>query len=252
MVLAGCRRQAVWSGAAYNAKGDVLRLAADEPFCGCLDAKNTSNAPIVIRSRVKLEGDQSELAERGRCVVRAGREIREPFDWAGPKAEDVYELDALTLDDKPLIIKDVLSVNGYGWPFTSCETKCKPDPDTLCDPDLKAERESDSKTVRKPVSKTVGMPISKTVGTFVSKTVDGLVSEIAGESDPEATSKSDQETGSKPDQEAVSKPDPRIVSKLCKPVTVCAPGTENECTPSPTKTECTPSLSMNTGDLHQR
>jgi hypothetical protein len=121
-VLVGCRRQTVWSGAEYNTKGNLLRLSSDQPFCGCLDAVNVSNKPIVIRAKVRLVEDKSELVERGRRTIQPQEEIKERFDWAGPDADDVYVLDALTTDGKPLIIRDALRMNGYGWPFTPCDT----------------------------------------------------------------------------------------------------------------------------------
>lgn len=125
-MLVGCRRQRVWSGAEFSYKGDLLRLASDEPFCGCLDAVNVANKSIVIRAKVRLAEDKSELVERGRRTVQPGEEVRERFDWSGPDADDVYVLDAMTTDGKPINIRQAIRLNGYGWPFTPCDThECK-------------------------------------------------------------------------------------------------------------------------------
>jgi hypothetical protein len=128
-LLAGCRKQTVWSGAEYNAKGNLLRLSSDQPFCGCLDAVNVSDKSIVIRSKVRLDENKSALVERGRRIVHPGEEIQERFDWTGPDADDVYVLDALTTDGKTIKIREVLRMNGFGWPFTPCDTHaCKRGP----------------------------------------------------------------------------------------------------------------------------
>ena len=123
---AGCRREVVWSGAAFSKSGDTLRLASEEPFCGCLDLVNISHEPVYIRSRVTLGENDWKPIERGGEVMAPGQELKERFDWAGLDARDVFLLDAWSADGKPLRIRDVIRMNGYGWPFEPCDiSKCK-------------------------------------------------------------------------------------------------------------------------------
>jgi hypothetical protein len=125
-LLNSCRKEEVWSGAEYNVTGSILRLASDEPFCGCLEAENVSTQPIVLECKVHLDEDRMGLVERGRITLRPGQGIQERFDWVGPAADDVYLLNAMAPNGNPLKIREVIRMNGYGWPFKPCDThECK-------------------------------------------------------------------------------------------------------------------------------
>src|SRR5262245_4160230 len=45
-----CRAHVIWSGAEFQPDG-TLRLAAEEPFCGCLRITNSSQESVHLRSR---------------------------------------------------------------------------------------------------------------------------------------------------------------------------------------------------------
>lgn len=123
-----CRREAVWSGAEYGRGGAIIKLSSDEPFCGCLDIVNIAQEPIFIRSVVRLAENKWEPVGRGGVALQPGEEWHERFDWAGLDAKDVYELDAWSRNGKPLKIRDVIRMKGYGWPFAPCDgTECKSD-----------------------------------------------------------------------------------------------------------------------------
>jgi hypothetical protein len=126
---ASCRRDTVWFGADYAASGKILKLASEEPFCGCIYLQNVSPQPIYLRSNVLLEENHWRPVARGGIVLAPGGKLRERFDWAGSNAEDVFQLDAWTADGKPLHIRDVVRMNDYGWPFQPCEAmECKRGP----------------------------------------------------------------------------------------------------------------------------
>ncbi len=121
-----CRRNEVWQGAEYNATGTLIRLSSQEPFCGCLDLVNVSNKWIHLRSMALLSEDKWKPVERGWVNLAPmgqvpGSALKARFDWAGLDAKDVYELDAWSADGKPINIRDVVRMNGYGFPFQPCE-----------------------------------------------------------------------------------------------------------------------------------
>ena len=122
LVVACFRYEKIWSGAEFDSTGGkTLRLASDEPFCGCIDLSNRSSDAILLRSRV------GEL-ERGHALLEAGEKKIYKFDWAGPDYNDVFTIDVFTAS-KPhtrLEAEDVLTVNSYTWPFHQCD-------DTRCD-----------------------------------------------------------------------------------------------------------------------
>ncbi len=121
LLLAGCRYETVWSGADYDASGKYLRVAADEPFCGCLQIVNVAKFPVTIRSLAQRR------IERGRVTLQPGEVIKEKFDWSGPDGDDYFILDAFTVDNpaKAVLIRDVIRRVDIGWPFQPCElVKC--------------------------------------------------------------------------------------------------------------------------------
>ncbi len=121
-----CRRDEVWFGADYDSSGKTLKIASEEPFCGCLDMVNVSSQPIYIRSNVLLEENRWHPVERGGVVLAAGQQLNERVDWAGSNSRDIFTLDAWSAKGQQLHIRDVIRMNGFGWPFEPCElTKCK-------------------------------------------------------------------------------------------------------------------------------
>jgi len=126
VVIAGCRRDRVWTGMQYDKTGRFLRFSAAEPFCGCLDTVNVSNKPIFLRSRAILPGNDSPVMERGHAILQPNEELQARFDWAGAAVEDVFEVDAWSADGQPLITRNVIRGVAPSWPYEPCDTHhCK-------------------------------------------------------------------------------------------------------------------------------
>jgi hypothetical protein len=64
LLAAGCRYETIWSGAVHDSKGQYIRLAADEPLCGCLRLRNLSGQDILLRSLLK--GEERAARRRSR------------------------------------------------------------------------------------------------------------------------------------------------------------------------------------------
>ncbi len=125
-LLSSCRREEVWQGAEYGPAGKLLKLSSEEPFCGCLDLVNVSNNWIHLRSNVLLSENKWRPVERGWVDLAPfgqvpGSALKARFDWAGQNAKDIYVLDAWSADGKHLNIRDVVRMNGYGFPFAPCD-----------------------------------------------------------------------------------------------------------------------------------
>lgn len=84
--LAACRSEGLWSGAAFRSDGS-LQVAAEEPVCGCLTLTNRTAQRVFIRSQ--LRGSTS-----GGAAINPQQARRFRFDWAGPRPEDYYIIDA--------------------------------------------------------------------------------------------------------------------------------------------------------------
>jgi hypothetical protein len=122
LLPAGCRRERVWSGVMDINRGMMLRISSDEPFCGCLEAVNVSTEPIYLRANVLLAESDFIPVERGSMILRPNETVKARFDWAGLSAEDVYHLDAWSINGKPVSIRTALRIKSYGWPFTPCDS----------------------------------------------------------------------------------------------------------------------------------
>lgn len=131
-----CRRDETWSGAEFVSHGTELRVSSEEPFCGCIHLQNALNERVYVRSRVELAEDHWEPVTRGHAILAPTEDrdggggdgkdkLDQRFDWGGLNAKDVYLLDAWSADGKPLVIRDAVRLNGYGWPFQPCEKMLK-------------------------------------------------------------------------------------------------------------------------------
>lgn len=123
LAIVSCfRYEKVWSGAEFDSSGGMsLRLAADEPFCGCIDLSNKSDQAVLVRSRIGS-------LERGHALIPAGENAVYKFDWAGPEFTDVFVIEAFTAEQprQKLPAKSVLRINSYTWPFHQCDaTRCE-------------------------------------------------------------------------------------------------------------------------------
>lgn len=86
LLLPGCRARGLWSGAEISADGS-LRVAAEEPACGCLTLTNRTEREIYLRSLHR----GSSL---GGAALGAGKTRVFKFDWAGLETSDVYDIEA--------------------------------------------------------------------------------------------------------------------------------------------------------------
>jgi hypothetical protein len=97
----GCRFQRIWSGLEAQPDG-TLKLAAEEPLCGCLSVVNANIADVRLRA---MQRD----ATVGEATLRPAERRRFRFDWGGGIG-DHYEIAVSTLDGQPLQIDDALEV----------------------------------------------------------------------------------------------------------------------------------------------
>ncbi|MDE3155388.1 MAG: hypothetical protein KGN76_09815 [Acidobacteriota bacterium] len=113
-VVIGCRRQAVWAGAAFFPEdGGQLRLAAEQPDCGCLTILNRSGRTLLLRAT--LRG-----APVGGAEVAAGAQLVFRFDWAGPRDNDYYLLEGIE-DGQHVDLRQALQL-GESPRWQPCET----------------------------------------------------------------------------------------------------------------------------------
>lgn len=113
LLAAGCRYETVWSGAVHDSKGQDIRLAADEPLCGCLRLRNLSGQDILLRSLLKGE----ELGQH-RLAAGAVADIR--FDWAGPLGSDIYNLEGWNAQGGRVPLEGAVEIDDNGWPWRVC------------------------------------------------------------------------------------------------------------------------------------
>jgi hypothetical protein len=111
--LGGCRSKQVWSGAQYSLDGSSMRLAAEEPTCGCLALTNKS------KNEVRLLGNFRSITT-GEARLFAGEKLRFKFDWCSSNLDDVYELRAYDVSGQPLKLRDVIKVDGLD-PWRACD-----------------------------------------------------------------------------------------------------------------------------------
>ena len=102
-VLAGCRRQVVWSGIAMEPATGTIKLAAQEPNCGCTTIANTSGQVIRLRATFR----DSTI---GSTSLQPGQRLRFRFDWAGPANDDVYVLHGTTENGQPVDLTKAIRV----------------------------------------------------------------------------------------------------------------------------------------------
>ena len=121
VLLAGCLRyQTVWSGAAYDESGHYIDLAADEPLCGCLVLKNSSDRDIMLRSTLHDRELGTQLLPRSTTLT-----VR--FDWAGPNGQDLYRLEGFDANGQRVKLHDLTLIEDNGWPWQVCTAE------PLCD-----------------------------------------------------------------------------------------------------------------------
>jgi hypothetical protein len=113
VLTAGCRYQNIWSGAEFESRGQFIRLAADEPLCGCLRVTNHSDRDILLRSL--LQGE-----ELGRMTLAKGASLDVRFDWAGPEGTDIYRIEGWDRPGARVQLDSVMTIDDNGWPWRAC------------------------------------------------------------------------------------------------------------------------------------
>ncbi len=116
VMLAGCRYQTVWSGAEYDHSGQNIRLAADEPLCGCLVLKNVADRDLMLRSM--LHGN-----ELGSQVLPRSTTLTVRFDWAGPNGQDIYRLEGFDSQGQRVNLHELTTIEDNGWPWRVCTSE---------------------------------------------------------------------------------------------------------------------------------
>jgi hypothetical protein len=99
-MLASCRRADLWSGAEFRSDGS-LQVAAEEPVCGCMTLANRTGNRVFLRS--ELRGSTS-----GGATLNPNETRKFQFDWAGPRPDDYYIVEAMDENGDLLNIRDVV------------------------------------------------------------------------------------------------------------------------------------------------
>jgi hypothetical protein len=102
LVTAGCRARRIWTGVEFQPDGK-LRVAAEEPMCGCLSVVNAGNDEVRLRATQRMESI-------GQAVLKPAARLRYRFDWGGPQNDDSYEIVVTTPDGRPLDADKALEV----------------------------------------------------------------------------------------------------------------------------------------------
>jgi hypothetical protein len=113
VMASGCRFERIWNGLEPQPDG-TLRLAAEEPLCGCLSMVN------AYKSDVRLQAKRRGTVV-GSTTLRPSERARFRFDWGGPEIGDHYEIAISTLDGQPLRVEDALEVEERPR-WVECET----------------------------------------------------------------------------------------------------------------------------------
>jgi hypothetical protein len=116
VMLSACRYQTVWSGAEFIDAGQNIRLAADEPLCGCLILKNLSDRDIMLRATL-------HDWELGTQVLPRATTTTVRFDWAGPNGYDIYEIEGFDSAGQRVNLHDHTMIQDNGWPWRVCSTE---------------------------------------------------------------------------------------------------------------------------------
>jgi len=108
LALTACRSQTIWSGVEFQQDGR-LKLASQEPLCGCLTIVNVAGKDLALRSR--LHG-----STLGSTTLKAGAQLGFRFDWAGPENSDFYLIEATDAGGSEVNLKTAIRIEDKsGW-----------------------------------------------------------------------------------------------------------------------------------------
>src|SRR5262249_47397991 len=103
-----CRARVIWTGVELQSDGS-LKLAAEEPYCGCVTISNISGKELRLRSRFQ----QTTV---GRATLKPAEHLTFRFDWAGPSNDDVYHIDGSGADGATVDLKTAIRIDERsGW-----------------------------------------------------------------------------------------------------------------------------------------
>lgn len=104
LASSSCNRyDEIWAGVEFQEDGR-MRLAAEDPLCGCLHVINTAGQDLALRSR--FHGTTI-----GNTILKADQSVVFRFDWAGPENDDVYILEATDAQGNLVNLKTALRIH---------------------------------------------------------------------------------------------------------------------------------------------
>jgi len=117
LLAVGCRTERLWSGIDVQLDGRI-KLASEQPRCGCLSVVNTTNGVLKLQS---VQGGQL----LGEAMLRPKEPGSFRFDWAGTAANASYLVTASTLEGRSLDARKALLVETHPvWTFCD-EAMCE-------------------------------------------------------------------------------------------------------------------------------
>jgi hypothetical protein len=116
LVSGACRATPIWSGVEFLPNGH-LKLAAEEPSCGCLSIANQIGKDLALRS--SFHGTTV-----GQATLKATDTLEFRFDWAGSANDDFYEIRAVDGAGAEVNMKTAVRID-YKTSWIKCSTaKC--------------------------------------------------------------------------------------------------------------------------------
>jgi hypothetical protein len=122
LAAGSCRYQTIWAGVEFQDNGR-LKLAAEDPLCGCLTIVNVAGKDLALRSRY-------HGTTMGSTTLKAGEKLNFRFDWAGQENDDVYILEATDAQGNEVNLKTAIRIDDKSnW--LACSTATCPYGDLL-------------------------------------------------------------------------------------------------------------------------
>jgi hypothetical protein len=110
LLTAGCRIERLWSGIQVQLDGRV-KLASEQPRCGCLAVSNTTDSVLRLQS---IQGGQL----LGEATLKPKEISSFRFDWAGTSANAFYLVSVFSPDGRSLDARKTLSIDTHPvWTF---------------------------------------------------------------------------------------------------------------------------------------
>ena len=109
-----CRYEEIWAGAEYQQPEGTIRVASQEPLCGCATLTNTSNEVLSLRGTFRG-------TTVGTTKLQPKQALRFGFDWAGPMTDDVYIIDAYRENGTQVSLSTETTLKGPE-PWDDCQT----------------------------------------------------------------------------------------------------------------------------------